>query len=59
MKRRTGNQYTGANSITQREADTINRCMVKVMKIASRENLAILEVRDLNDAYLAMRDALK
>ena len=35
------NQHTGASGITQREADTIKRCMDKLLKIGGKKNLYV------------------
>ena len=39
VKKQVRNQYTGAAGITQREADTLKRCIKKIEKIANKKNL--------------------
>jgi hypothetical protein len=58
VTRRTGNRYTGS-TITQREADTINRCIAKISKIAERENLHAGDRFLLESGVRALEYALK
>ena len=57
-KRRTGNRYTGS-TITGREADTINRCISKILKIANRDNLFRGDRVSLVNAAKMLEQALK
>ena len=41
MVKQVRNQHTGSAGITQREADTIKRCMDKLLKIGSKKNLYV------------------
>ena len=52
------NQYTGAASLTERNADTVRGCIRKLETIRDRGNLYVRQVRALDDAILAMREAL-
>ena len=56
--RRTGNRYTGS-TITQREADTINRCISKILKIAQRDNLYAGDQFLLESAANVLSNALE
>ena len=57
--KRSGNRFTGATNISGREADTIRRCMEKIDTIAKKNNLDMAQLIPLNDAWLALRDALE
>lgn len=59
MKKQIRNQHTGAASLTERNADTIRGCIRKLEKIRDRTNLYVRQARTLDDAILAMREALK
>ena len=56
--KRSGNRFTGATNISAREEDTIRSCMRKIIKIAGKDRLDMAQLIPLNDAYLALRDAL-
>lgn len=59
VKKQVRNRYTGAAGITQREADTILRCMKKIRKIAAKKNLDIRSVRILQIHANGLEDVLR
>ena len=55
--RRTRNQHD-VPRITQREADTIRRCIEKIMKIANRNNLSRTDRSNLHRIVSLLFEAL-
>ena len=57
-KKQVRNRYTGASGITQREADTIKRCMDKLLKIGGKKSLYVGHQRRIEKAVEQMAEIL-
>lgn len=59
VERRTGNRFTGATTLTDREARQIARYILKLQKMANKENRWVREVRDLEFIARQMYDLIE
>jgi len=59
MSRKYGNRYSGGLTLTDREAKTLSGFNNKLLKIMSKKNRFIGEVRKMNEVYSLIRQIVK